>query len=235
MVTVLQSPTTTFPIDDNPEDRCLLRIPPDVHTLAGFREWALSDVCPEKMRLTFLDGVIYVDMSKEEILSHASVKTGVAGSMFNLNQELDFGDLFINGVLVTNVEADLSTNPDMVAISWQSLESGKVRYIRKNRREMEIEGSPDWMLEIVSASSVTKDRRDLRLKYHQAGVREYWLIDARGDEIDFQILHWRKSGYAAASHKEGWQSSRVFPRRFRLTRSKDRRGGWRYALETRAE
>ena len=71
---------------------------------------------------------------------------------------------------------------------------------------------------------------ELRAAYHKAGVREYWIIDARGDEIDFQILHWRKTGYAAAPRKAGWQRSRVFGRSFKLTRSRDRRGGWRYVL-----
>jgi len=79
---------------------------------------------------------------------------------------------------------------------------------------------------------VTKDLRDLREAYHAAQVREYWIIDARGAEIDFRILHWRKSGFAAASSDSGWQKSRVFGRRFRLTRTIDRAGVWKYKLES---
>jgi len=217
-------------------DDFLLSVPPEAHTLAGFRKWVLSDEVPEKLRVSFLDGKVFIDMSKEEILTHASVKTAVAGSMFSVNQQLDFGDLYINGVLVTNVEANVSNNPDMVAVSWESLESGTVRYVATERsREMEIEGSPDWVLEIVSNSSVAKDTRDLRVAYHRAGIREYWIIDARGADIRFQILHSRKSGYVAAPRADGWQRSRVFSRWFQLTRSKDRRGGWRYQLATKAE
>ena len=119
--------------------------------------------------------------------------------MLGLNQSLDFGDMYINGVLVSNVDADVSNNPDMVGISWESVESGKVRYVSTAKdREIEIEGSPDWVLEIVSRSSVTKDKRDLRQAYHQAGIREYWLVDARGADIEFQIFHWRKAGFVSA-------------------------------------
>jgi Uma2 family endonuclease len=105
--------------------------------------------------------------------------------------------------------------------------------MRWNNREIGIEGSPDWVLEIVSAWSVEKDTRDLRRAYHAAHIREYWLIDARGEDIHFQVLHWRKSGYAAAPNKDGWSASRVFQRQFRLTRQPDRRGAWKYRLESR--
>ena len=213
----------------------LLRIAPRTLTLPGFRQWVLSDAFPEKLKATYCQGELYLDTSKEEIRTHAAVKTAVAGTMFVLNQQTDFGDLYINGVLVTNEEADVSNNPDLVAVFWESLEKGRVRYLLRKNREMEIQGSPDWLTEIVSDSSVFKDLQLLRAAYHRAGVREYWIIDARGDEIVFQILHWRKNGYAAASPRDGWVQSRVFGRSFRLTRQKDRRGGWRYSLAVRED
>jgi Uma2 family endonuclease len=223
-------------VEGEPNDDLFLHIPRDAHTLAGFRRWVLSDEFPEKQPVMFLQGEIYLFMPKENILSHAAVKSGVAHTVLNVNQESDFGDIFINGVLVTNVEADVSNNPDMVGILWESLESGKVRYVaNKKNQEMEIEGSPDWLLEIVSDGSVKKDKRDLRKAYHEAGVREYWIIDARGEKIDFQILHWRKTGYAVAPNKDGWQRSRVFGRSFQLTRTRDRRGGWHYVLATKTD
>jgi Uma2 family endonuclease len=53
---------------------------------------------------------------------------------------------------------------------------------------IEILGSPDLVVEIVSDSSVRKDTTLLRDAYWKAGVREYWLFDARGAEIRFDIL-----------------------------------------------
>jgi Uma2 family endonuclease len=213
------------------DDDFVLHIPRDAHTLAGFRRWVHSDEFPEKQPVLFRRGEIFLFMPKEDVFTHAAIKTPVAVVLGGLFGELDLGDFYINGVLVTNVDADLSGNPDMVGLLWESLESGKVRYVtNKKDRTIEIEGSPDWLLEIVSNSSVKKDTRDLRESYHEAGVGEYWIIDARSDEIDFQILNWRKSGYVAATRKSGWQHSRVFGRSFRLIRTRDRRGAWRYAL-----
>ena len=136
-------------------------------------------------------------------------------------------------MLVTNLEADVSNNPDMLAVFWESLDKNLVRYVTRGKRDVEIVGSPDWALEIVSRGSVTKDKRQLRKAYHRAGIREYWIIDARRDEISFVVLYWRKSGYATAPHRDGWVHSRVFQRDFRLTRKPDRRGAWEYALEVK--
>ena len=38
-------------------------------------------------------------------------------------------------------------------------------------------GAPDWVIEIVSQSSKTKDYMTKLFKYRMAGVREYWIVD----------------------------------------------------------
>lgn len=212
-------------------DAATLRIPRDANTLAGFRRWVLSDDFPEKQPVMYLHGEIFLDMPKENIFTHAAVKTPVALTVGGLFRELDLGHFYINGVLVTNVDAAISNNPDMVGVLWESLDNGKVRYNTNAKNQaMEVEGSPDWLLEIVSDGSVEKDKVALRAAYHEAGVREYWIIDARGDEIEFQILNWRKSGYVTAKNKAGWLHSRILNRDFHLTREPDQHGGWRYEL-----
>ncbi|MBI3407071.1 MAG: Uma2 family endonuclease [Planctomycetes bacterium] len=199
--------------------------------MEGFRRWALSNEVPDKMPVMFLRGEVYIDMGKEEIRAHAAVKTEIAGVMYNLNAKEDFGEIYINGVLVTNVSAQVSTNPDFVGIFWESLESGKVRYVtNKKGQEMEIEGSPDWVMEIISESSVFKDKQKLRKAYHEAGIREYWLVDARGSEIEFQILEWHESGFVPVTAKKGWLASMQFRHQFKLTRRRNRRGAWKYRL-----
>ena len=91
------------------------------------------------------------------------------------------------------------------------------------------------LLEIISDSSVDKDTRDMRQRYHRAGVSEYWLIDARGEEIDFQILVRRRTRYVAVSPKDGWYHSPLFGRSFRLERRRNRVGRWQYKLHVKAD
>ena len=144
------------------------------------------------------------------------------------------GKLYPDGALVSNEAAGVSNNPDASFLSGATLRSGRARLVPRARKAdhyREIEGTPDWVLEVISDSSVQKDTEKLRIAYHKAGIPEYWLIDARGEEILFTILSWRSSGYAAAPVKEGWRRSKVFGRDFRLTRRRDEFGLWEYTLE----
>ena len=86
------------------------------------------------------------------------------------------------------------------------------------------------MLEVISQSSVVKDTQVLREAYYHAGIREYWLVDARGDEIDFQILVRGNAGFAPVESNDGMTASEVLPASFRLTRARDRVGLWKYTL-----
>ena len=221
---------TTRPTRDDPA----IRIPARAATLAGFRAWALSDEFPERGRFSFINGELFVDMSPEELETHNKVKTEVVSAIANLNKELDLGEFYSDGTLVTNEVADLSTEPDGAFVTWRSFEEGRVRLTPREDRPgqyVELQGTPDWILEVVSRSSVAKDTRVLREAYHRAGVPEYWIIDARFNAIDFQVLRHRRDRYVVAAPRGGWHRSSVFGRGFRLERRLNRMGRWRYTLQ----
>jgi Uma2 family endonuclease len=215
-----------------------LTIPKDAWTLDGFRNWATSDEFPQRGRISFIHGEIIIDMSPEELSAHNPVKTEVSYGVVHLNKRLRRGKFFSDRTLVTNVAAELSTEPDGTFVTYASFRAGRVHMrARKDERGryMELEGSPDWILEVVSNSSVRKDTQLLRAKYPHAGVSEYWLIDARGKKIDFQILLHEPAGYVPAPKYGGWQRSRVFGRSFRLSRRRDAIGSWEYTLHVKPE
>jgi Uma2 family endonuclease len=221
-----------------PVDRWGLRIPASALTLAGFRAWATSDDFPEHIRVAFLDEEIHIDMSNEELETHNKVKMEIARVLLNWNREARRGTFGGDGVLISNAAAGVSNNPDAFFFTHDSLQAGRVRLVPRVGEQgqyIEIEGTPDWVLEVVSDSSVQKDTTRLREAYHRAGIAEYWLIDARGDDIRFQILHRRKTGYAAAPVRDGWQRSRVFGRSFRLDRQRDALGLWEYTLHVQTD
>jgi len=60
--------------------------------------------------------------------------------------------------------------------------------ISKDRKhilsERGLEGAPDLIVEILSPSNSKYDRYEKREKYHQFGVREYWLVDPSNDSIE---------------------------------------------------
>ena len=142
--------------------------------------------------------------------------------------------MLADGALLVNENASLSTEPDLMFCSWESLESGRVRYVEAvegSERYVEVVGSPDLVVEIVSRSSVYKDTQALPPLYFAAGVSEYWLIDARGAEIDFRLKVRGDAGWNdTESDSEGYYQSNVLGGRFRLGRELNRVGGFRYEL-----
>jgi Uma2 family endonuclease len=217
-------------------DELEISVPDEARTHDGFRAWAKSDACPERARVTFVNGEILIDMSKEEIETHAKPKGEVGRGVGNIGHEFDLGECYPDGTLVSNVEAGLSTNPDLTFVLWETLEAKKVILVpRKGFRGqyLELVGSPDLLVEIVSRGSVRKDKHLLREAYHRARVPEYWLIDARVEDIDFKLLWWRRTGYVAVAPRDGWLRSRILRHEVKLERVRHRLGLWRYTLHTR--
>ena len=44
-------------------------------------------------------------------------------------------------------------------------------------------GAPDWIIEIVSTSSKSRDYMTKLFKYRMAGVREYWIVDPEKQRV----------------------------------------------------
>lgn len=158
-----------------------VRVPTEAFDFAGFRKWVHSDEFPERGKVSFIDGEIVVDMSPEEIDSHASLKSDLHAQLWVFVRQNRLGKIFPDGTLLVNEPAGLSTEPDIMFCRNESLKS-KTAYKRKivegSGRYVELAGSPDLAVELVSRSSVRKDTKLLRDRYFAAGITEYWLIDA---------------------------------------------------------
>jgi Uma2 family endonuclease len=188
-------------------------------SLAGFREWVGDNDLPEKTRVDFYKGEVWVDMGREQIFTHGLLKTRISSVLDTLAQQTDSGYYWCNGVLVTNEAAELSGNPDGTFVSHNALATGRVKLIEsKDEGFIELQGTPDMVLEVVSNSSQKKDNLTLRGAYWEAGIPEYWLVDARKEEIMFDLLKRGAKGYTSTRKSAGWVKSGVFSKSFRLIR-----------------
>lgn len=210
-----------------------ISIPPDILTLEQFRHWALSDDFPEQGRIDFVRGLIEVELMPERLSSHGAVKVEIARVLANLVHAKDLGNVYIDQTRVSSPLGDVSSEPDILVVLHETIDSGAVRLVpsKDGTDFVEIEGGPDLVVEIVSPSSVGKDTLRLPPAYFDAGVREYWLIDARR-ELSFTIFHRGEMGFVEASRDpQGFMASRVLDRRYRLDRELGRREEWRYDLK----
>jgi Uma2 family endonuclease len=210
-------------------------VPVSAGTLGGFVAWAWSDDFPPSGRISFVDQEVFLDMSPEEIQTHNQVKAAVMLTLGKLVEEEDLGQLYPDRGLFRNQAARLSTEPDGSFATWQTLESGRVYFTSMAGEEggsMVLEGTPDWVMEVASDSSAATDAGPKRLRYFRAGIPEYWMIDARGEELLFTILV-RRNRYVPVRPRDNWYPSPVFGRDFRLVQRRNRIGGWSYTLEVR--
>jgi Uma2 family endonuclease len=171
-------------------------------------------------------------MSKEQIFTHNQVKGEIAIVLGSLAKIDRLGRFFPDGVLLSNVSADLASQPDGTFVSNEAFRAGRVQLVEGvEEGYVELEGTPDMLLEVVSPSSVEKDTVELRDLYWRAGIREHWLVDARGPRLAFDILYHSAKGYLATRKQGGWLKSAVFQRSFKLTHHADHLGHPDYQLE----
>ena len=208
---------------------------PAITGLSDFRCWALSEQFPENGRIDYVAGHIEVDMSPEDLFAHGTPKIELVRVLANRVRSARTGELFADRTRISCPEADLSVEPDIVFVSDEAFDKGRVRLIPKSGgaedRYVEMEGAPDLIVEIISDSSVRKDTDRLSAAYWHAGVREYWLVDARTDDLMFRIQQRGQSAYeASANDDDRFQYSHVLECWYRLERTRNRYGRLQYTL-----
>ena len=208
-------------------------LPPWVIDLESFRRWAVSDEAPDKTPVYFLADEVWIDMSKEQLFSHNQLKLSLILILAPLSKQ-HAGRYVPDGMLLTNEAAALSGNPDGMFVFNDSFREQRVRLVEgKKSGCVELEGTPDMVVEVVSDSSVQKDTEILRSLYWKAGIPEYWIVDGRGDEVSFTILKHTTRGYSAVRSSSGWLKSAVFGKSFRLTRRLDELGHPDFVLDVK--
>ncbi len=210
-------------------------VPDWVRSHTSFRKWVRSDQFPETGRICYLNGEVWVDMSQEQFFSHNQVKSEFNLVLGGLAKHNSLGRYIPDGMLISNPRAGLTAQPDGSFVSHRTLRAGRVRLIEGvSEGFLELEGTPDTVLEVISSSSVTKDTETLMELYWKAGIPEYWLVDARSEKLQFDIYQYTPDGYVPTRKPGGWVRSKVFPKTsFRLTRRTDELGNPDYSLSTR--
>lgn len=79
----------------------------------------------------------------------------------------------------------MKTGPDLPGRSPDIFFLANANLSRLQRTHLK--GPADLVIEIVSADSAQRDRKDKFAEYEQGGVREYWIIDPERKQADFFV------------------------------------------------
>lgn len=207
-----------------------LEIPWDAHTLDGFRRW-VATLDEHGPRVSFARGNVHVEMSPQSCATHEALVAAINEALRRLSRELDSGRYFTPPSWFTHEATGLSTEPDGFFARWSTLEGGQLHV--NPDRDIEMLGHPDMVLEVVSKTSERKDVVEHVEDYAAAGVSEYWIADARGEQLVFRILALGVTGTYAdcAADGDGWTWSPLWQRRFRIRRLPARAGLADFELE----
>jgi Uma2 family endonuclease len=104
--------------------------------------------------------------------------------------------------------------PTDVVLAEDQVVQPDILFIRADRapalvQERAIHGAPDLVVEILSPSSLKRDRWQKRGLYERAGVSEFWIVDPAYRAIE--VLSLGEQGYQlhSGAEREGEVSSRV--------------------------
>lgn len=131
-------------------------------------EYTLEDyyAMPEERRIELIDGVIY------DMTAPVPVHQLIAGMVYARILEFieENGGDCIPFIAPTDVQLDCDNRtmvePDVFILCDQS-----------KLKKSGIYGAPDFILEVLSKSTKKKDMTVKLMKYLEAGVKEYWVID----------------------------------------------------------
>jgi len=219
--------------DANPPEGIV--IPAWVVDLASFRRWVESPDFPETGRFSFIHGNVWMDLSMEQLFVHNRLKLQISYVLERVVSTAATGYVFGDGARLHNTRADLSVEPDVMYVSFDALQNGRVA-LNEGAEEgfVSLDGAPDVLIEVVCDSSEHKDTVELRDAYFEAGIAEYWLVDARSGKAKFEILKRGSRGFSATrAQTGGWIKSGVFGRSFRITQLTDPIGNPLFSLEHR--
>lgn len=195
-----------------------IRICGSFDNLRDFRDWTKSGAYPERGDYFYLSGDLWVDLSLETLL-HNQIKQLFAVILGGLLLKRPAGIYCGDRMRLVNVAADISVEPDGMYISHKARKAGRVEW-EQGPESLEVIGSPDMVLEVVSSHSIRKDTIVMRDLYSQAAIPEYWLVNPLKGQLTFDILRNTKEGYVPVQKVAGWARSAVFGKSFRLTPAK---------------
>ena len=132
---------------------------------------------PDDERYELLDGELIMAPSPNEL--HQVIAGELGTRLFSYVKRHRLGQVFFAPYDVKLTDTDV-VQPDLLFVSNERAGI---------RTPNNIQGAPDFVVEIQSPSTAQRDRNDKLRLYAQHGVTEYWLIDPEARTVAVMLLN----------------------------------------------
>ena len=155
------------------------------------KHWTFDDLLrfDETERYEIYDGKL-ISMSPAPSFHHQELLGRLYAMVLSFLQQQPLGRLVFAPVDVVFSE-DNTAQPDLIFIANENAGIIKDRVF----------GAPDLAVEVLSPSSIRRDRYEKLEQYARFGVREYWIIDPANRSIE--ILTLRDGRYVVHTNATG--------------------------------
>lgn len=164
----LQKQEYTYKVEKRSDDAMYVKEAAPNYKLKKKGEYTLQDyyALPEEKRVELIDGVFY------DMTAPTTIHQLIISRIFRkLDQYIEKNKgtcmLFTTAVDVQLDQDDKTmVQPDVLIVCNRDIVIKRCIY-----------GAPDFIVEVLSASTRKKDATKKLTKYMEAGVREYWMVD----------------------------------------------------------
>ncbi|MEI9898340.1 MAG: Uma2 family endonuclease [Chthoniobacter sp.] len=151
---------------------------------------AVLNIPPASKHWTFADLVQFDETERYEIYNGRLIPMAPSPNAFHQRlvsrlhlllagfvQTRDLGEVFVAPFDVVLAE-DNTAQPDLLFIAMENA----------NIVKDWVFGAPDLVVEILSPSSIRRDRYDKQTQYARFGVKEYWIVDPANHSLEILEL-----------------------------------------------
>ena len=140
--------------------------------LSGWTEARFFGEAPEEGFCEFKDGELIVHSAVN--IEHQEILRFLTFLLTGFVSRKSLGGKVLNGPAVLRVREGICREPDVFFVSKERLSALTAQYVA---------GPADFVIEIISEGSRTRDLKEKAEEYARAGVPEYWAVDPAGREV----------------------------------------------------
>jgi len=165
------------------------------------KRWTYEDYykLDDDQRYEIIDGKLL--MAPAPDIWHQNWSRDLSWLIVNYVKQRQLGKVFVAPVDVV-LDVHNTVQPDIVFIATSNLPIIQRRAIF---------GVPDLLVELISPSSVRRDRYDKKTLYARFGVKEYWIGDPANRSLEILILRNGQYDLQCSAENTGKITSQVLP------------------------